>query len=74
MKQESPEQTARSLTLKGIESLIRNAERELAELDEFDAKFGELGREARARGRQRSMHNLEHAREAHRIRSKAGGS
>jgi len=69
-----PEQTAIDLTLKGIEGLIRNAERELAELDEFDAQFGEMGREARARGRERSMQKLEHAREAYRIRKEAGGS
>ena len=69
-----PEQTAIDLTLKGIEGLIRNAERERAERDEFDAQFGEMGREARARGRERSMQKLEHAREAYRIRKEAGGS
>ena len=74
MNRKDPARTARSFTLKGIESLIRNAERELAELDEFDAQFGEMGREARARGRERSLYNLEHAREAYRIRKEAGGS
>ncbi len=74
MNRKDPARTARSFTLKGIEGLIRNAERELAELDEFDAQFGEMGREARARGREHSMQKLEHAREAYRIRKEAGGS
>jgi hypothetical protein len=71
---DNAEQTAIAFTLKGIESLIRNAERELAELDEFDAMFGDAGRNARDEGRQRSRHNLEVAREAYRIRKEAGGS
>ena len=69
-----PEQTAIDFTLKGIEGLIRNAERELAELDEFDAQFGEMGRETRARGREHWMQKLEAAEEAYRIRKEAGGS
>ena len=68
------EQIAIALTLKGIEGLIRNAERELAEIDEYDALFGYEGREARDKGRQRSRYNLEVAREAYRIRKEAGGS
>ena len=74
MDQKDPAQTARNFTLKGIEGLIRNAERELAELDEFDAQFGEMGRAARAEGRQRVMQDLEHAREAYDIKSKMSES
>ena len=68
------EQTAIDFTLEGIKGLMSNAKRELAELDEFDAMFGDVGRKARDEGRQRSRHNYEVAREAYRIRKEAGGS
>jgi hypothetical protein len=74
MIEKDPTRTAHSFTLKGIEGLIRQAERELAELDEFDAQFGEMGREARARGRERALYNLEHARKAYALRKEMGKS
>jgi hypothetical protein len=59
-----PEATARNFTLKGIQGLIRNAERELAELERADADYGADGREFRDEARQRIMNNLEQARAA----------
>ena len=50
-REEHAKITARSFTTFGIECLIRDAKRQLAELDKLDAAFGDAGREARAEGR-----------------------
>ena len=71
---ETAERTARSFTLKGIEGLIRNAKRELAEIEELDAELGDLGREARAAGRERIMGQLSKYREAYALKKEKSGN
>ena len=68
------EQTAINFTIAGIEGIIRHGERSLAQLDEFDAQYGEQGREAREASRPLVEAKLADAREALRIRKEAGGS
>ena len=64
----SPQQTAINFTVKGIEGLIQDAERQLDELDEIDAELGEAGKDVRDRARQLIIGRLDHAREALRIK------
>lgn len=66
--EKNAQQTAKNFTAKGIEGLIRNAKRSLAELDNIDAQFGELGREARAASRERHKAKLASAERALEIR------
>ena len=68
------EQAAINFTIAGIEGIIRNGERSLAQLDEYDAQYGEQGREAREASRPIVEAKLADAREALRIRKEAGGS
>jgi hypothetical protein len=70
----NPEQTAINLTIAGIEGLIRDGERTLATIDEFEAEYGEQGREAREASRPIVEAKIAGAREALRIRREAGGS
>ena len=67
------EQTAINFTILGIEGLIRHNERELVRLDEFDAQYGEVGREAREAARPIIEEKLKLAQEALRIRKANGG-
>ena len=69
----SPQQTVMDFTVKGIEGLIRDAERQLDELDKIDAELGEAGKDVRDRARQLIIGRLEHAREALKIK-KMGSS
>ena len=70
----NPAQTAINFTIAGIEGLIRYNERTLLQLSEFDAQYGEQGREARETSRPLVEADLACAREALRIRREAGGS
>lgn len=67
------EMTAKNFTIKGIEGLIRHNERELVRLDEFDAQYGEAGREAREAARPRIEQKLAQHKQALKIRTEAGG-
>ncbi len=64
----SPKQTAINFTAIGIEGIIRHCERQLAQLDEFDAQYGERGQEARDNSRPVIQARLADAQEALRIR------
>ena len=61
-------QTAKNFTAKGIEGLIRNAKRNLVELDDIDAQLGDRGREARAAARERYQAKLASAERALELR------
>ena len=65
--------TARSFTLKGIQGLINNAERNLSEIEELDAELGDLGRDARAASREIILDKLQRYREAYYLRVEMGG-
>jgi len=70
----NPAQTAINLTIAGIEGLIRHGERKIVTIDEFEAEYGEQGREAREASRPLIEKDIANAREALRIRREAGGS
>ena len=65
-----PKQTAINFTALGIEGIIRHCERQLAQLDEFDALYGERGQEARDNSRPFIKARLEAAQEALRLRKR----
>ena len=65
--------TARSFTLKGIQGLINNAERNLSEIEELDAELGDLGRDARAASREMILDKLQRYQEAYYLRIEMGG-
>ena len=65
--------TARSFTLKGIQGLINNAERNLSEIEELDAELGDLGRDARAASREMILDKLQRYQEAYHLRIEMGG-
>jgi len=67
------EQTALNFTILGIEGLIRHAEQSLAEIDRLDRVMGDLGREARARGRVMFQHQRDVALQAKSLRQASGG-
>ena len=68
---------ARSLSIKGIEGCVRDAQRKIAEVDQMDqdepAATQEIA-DSRAYYRMANSEKLEEAREALAIRVKAGGS
>jgi len=47
----TPESIAHNFTAEGIRTLIRGTQRQLAQLDDFDAQYGDGGREVRAEAR-----------------------
>jgi hypothetical protein len=47
----TPHTIAHNFTAEGIRTLIRGTKRQLAQLDDFDAQYGEEGREVRAEAR-----------------------
>ena len=47
----TPQTIAHNFTAEGIRTLIRGTQRQLAQLDDFDAQYGDGGREVRAEAR-----------------------
>lgn len=49
--EQQAKQMATNFTIAGVEGMIRNAKRNLAEIDDLDKRFKDVGGEARAQGR-----------------------
>jgi len=65
------EQTARNFTAVGLRWMIKTDEDQLTLLDSLDAEYGDVGREARQKGREFHQERLERIRAALALKGEA---